>query len=134
MWRNFSGDIRAVDESSLIVSEEALKKGIASLYEKRPKLVVYEGHEEPDDYDGFYIIFPLPALQQYLYDLPKTRREEKLSYARIELITQKKLPESAYKYSAHWDAEKRNVTAWMQAGWKLDTYNLKENWVKFVRE
>lgn len=134
MWRNFSGDIRTVDESSLIVSEEALKKGIAFLYEKGPGLVVYEGNQEPRDHDGFFIIFPLPALQQYLYDLPKTRREEKLSFGSIELIMQKKLPENAYKYSPYWDAEKGNKTAWMQAGWKLDTYNLRECWVKFVRE
>jgi hypothetical protein len=76
-------------------------------------------------------------LEHYLRDLPANQREVTLSFEQIERILNDKLPPSAYQYQAWW-ANQRTGThveayAWMNAGWKVETVNLSEKWVRLIR-
>ena len=76
-------------------------------------------------------------LKNYLRDLPASQREVTLSFEQTERIINDKLPPSAYGYQAWWDHEKEgnhvNARAWANAGWKVDTVNFSEKWVRLVR-
>ena len=76
-------------------------------------------------------------LKEYLVNLPENQNEITLSFEQIEKIIRDKLPPAAYRHRAWWSNEKHgvhvNAHAWMDAGWKVDTVNLRDNWVRFVR-
>ena len=75
-------------------------------------------------------------LENYLRDLPESQREVRLGFEEIERILNDKLPSSAYEQS-WWDKEKEgnhvNARSWTNAGWKVESLDFKEKWVKLVR-
>ena len=80
----------------------------------------------------------LTPLEQYLRDLPSTQEEVTLTLERIEQILNDSLPVSAYEDDAWWGNQKQGLQvesiAWMDAGWLVDTIDLKERWVRFLRQ
>lgn len=75
-------------------------------------------------------------LENFLRDLPSAEGEVRLSFERIETILKSKLPASANEMS-WWEHETEgnhvNARAWANAGWRVDTVNLRGKWVRFVR-
>lgn len=76
-------------------------------------------------------------LENFLRDLPETQKEATLLFSQIERIINDTLPPSAHEYQAWWANEKTphqpEKLAYMNAGWRVDTVNLQEKWVRFVR-
>jgi len=76
-------------------------------------------------------------LEQYLRELPANQREVTLGFEEIERILGAKLPSSAYEYRQWWENEKEgnhvNARAWANAGWKVESLDVNEKWVKLVR-
>jgi hypothetical protein len=76
-------------------------------------------------------------LETYLRELPESQREVTLRFEQIESILSVQLPESAYESRAWWDHEKEGnhvkTRAWANAGWKIESLDVNEKWVKFVR-
>jgi len=76
-------------------------------------------------------------LEQYLHSLPAGQQEATMSFEQMERILNDKLPPSAYQYEAWWlDRSKGShvqSSAWLDTGWQVDTLNLPEKWVRFVR-
>jgi hypothetical protein len=77
-------------------------------------------------------------LEKYLRDLPPSQEQVTLSFESIEQILQDQLPPSAHEQRAWWGNQKQGThvesIAWMDAGWMVDTVDLKEKWVLFVRQ
>jgi hypothetical protein len=77
-------------------------------------------------------------LEHYLRDLPANQREKTLSFEQIERIISGKLPPSAYQYQAWWSPERHphqpEKQAIANAGWKAETVNFSEKWVRLLRE
>lgn len=77
-------------------------------------------------------------LERYLRDLPGDHEEITISFEQIERILNVPLPPSAYQDHAWWGNQKQGTQveaiAWMDAGWMVDTVDLHEKWVKFVRQ
>ena len=77
-------------------------------------------------------------LERYLRDLPADKQEVIITLEQIERILNETLPQSAHEDFAWWGNQKQGTTVesipWMDAGWMVDTANLKEKWVKFVRQ
>ena len=76
-------------------------------------------------------------LENYLRDLPEDQGEITLGFAAIESILKDKLPASAYGYEAWWANAKEgnhvNLRAWANAGWKIESLDLKRKRVKLIR-
>jgi hypothetical protein len=76
-------------------------------------------------------------LESYLSGLPKSTHEVTLKFDQIEKILAFRLPASAYEDRRWWDHATEgnhvNKRAWTNAGWKIDSLDVKANWVKFVR-
>jgi hypothetical protein len=76
-------------------------------------------------------------LENYLRDLPENQTEVMLGFEQIERILNGKLPASAYEYRQWWDNKKEgnhvNTRSWSNAGWKVESLDFTEKWVKFVR-
>jgi hypothetical protein len=102
-------------------------------------------------------------LENYLRDLPESQREVTLRFEQIERILNFKLPPSAYESRAWWANEKEGapsafgtspkydryalhhhsnfyvvfggggVGVWSNAGWKVESLDFNEKWVKLVR-
>ena len=76
-------------------------------------------------------------LENYLRDLPESQREVTLRFEQIQRILKDKLPSSAYEYRQWWEKEKEgnhvNARAWSNAGWKVESLDFNEKWVKLVR-
>ena len=77
-------------------------------------------------------------LEQHLKALPSETRDVTMTFEQIERILNDKLPLSAYKYQAWWANEKNphqpEKQAIANAGWKVDTINLREKWMRFRRK
>jgi hypothetical protein len=77
-------------------------------------------------------------LEHYLRDLPASQREVTMSFYQIERILNDRLPSSAHQYQAWWANQKKGThveaQAWLDAGWKVDTVNFNQKWVRFRRE
>jgi len=77
-------------------------------------------------------------LEKYLRDLPTSQEELTLTFERIEQILNESLPPSAYQPGPWWGNQKQGtyveVNAWMDAGWMVETVDLREKWVRFVRQ
>ena len=60
-----------------------------------------------------------------------------MGFAEIESILNDKLPASAYGYEAWWantrEGNHVNARSWSTAGWKIESLDLKEKWVKLLR-
>lgn len=76
-------------------------------------------------------------LEHYLRDLPETQHDLRLTFAQIEKILKSKLPYSAYESLTWWEhateGNHRNTRAWTNAGWKIESVDLKRKWVRLVR-
>ena len=76
-------------------------------------------------------------LENYLRNLPERQREVTLGFEQIEGILNAKLPFSAYESRAWWDHEKEgnhiDRRSWSNAGWKVESLDVNEKWVKLVR-
>jgi len=76
-------------------------------------------------------------LEKYLSDLPKSTRETILTFEQIEIILAGKLPSSAYEDRRWWEHETEgnhiNKRAWANAGWKVESLDVNEKWVKLIR-
>jgi hypothetical protein len=76
-------------------------------------------------------------LEIYLRNLPESQSEVKLRFEEIEGILDGKLPPSAYESQKWWEHETEgnhvNKRSWSNAGWKVESLDVNENWVKFVR-
>lgn len=77
------------------------------------------------------------SLEQYLRDLPANQREVRLGFEQIEQILKDKLPSSAYEDRRWWDHEKEanhvSERSWSTAGWKIESLDVNQKWVKFAR-
>lgn len=76
-------------------------------------------------------------LENYLRDLPKSRRAVTLRFEQIERILNSKLPSSAYEDQRWWDHETEgdhvSIRSWSNAGWKVESLDVNMKWVKLVR-
>jgi len=76
-------------------------------------------------------------LQQYLANLATNKRDVTLSFLQVDKIINAKLPPSASNHRAWWSNEQHgqhsNAHAWVNAGWKVDTVDQRQKWVRFVR-
>ncbi len=76
-------------------------------------------------------------LEEYLRNLPASRKKVTLSFAQIEGILNSKLPSSAYEDERWWrhETEGNHVSprAWANAGWRIETVNNREKWVTLTR-
>ena len=79
-----------------------------------------------------------PLLEQYLRKLPLREEEVTLTFERIEEILKDRLPRSAREDSPWWGNQKQGLqiesNPWMDAGWMVEMVNLREKWVRFVRQ
>jgi len=77
-------------------------------------------------------------LEKYLRDLPVSQEDVTLTFERIEQILNEHLPPLAYEPGPWWGNQQQGThvesNAWMDAGWMVDTVDLKEKWVRFVRQ
>jgi hypothetical protein len=77
-------------------------------------------------------------LKQYLRDLLPGEEEVTLTFERIEQILKDRLPPSAHKHRPWWGNQKQGThveaIAWMDAGWLVETVDLEQKWVRFVRQ
>ena len=60
-----------------------------------------------------------------------------LTFQQIEKILDAELPPSAHNHQAWWanerDGRHVHAKAWMEAGWKVETVNQQDQWVRFCR-
>ena len=77
-------------------------------------------------------------LEKYLRRLPISQQLVTLSFESIEQELNAVLPQPARDDPNWWGNQKQGTTvesiAWMDAGWMVDTVNLREKWVRFVRQ
>jgi hypothetical protein len=77
-------------------------------------------------------------LEKYLRDLPLSQDEVTLTFERIEEILNDRLPPEAGEPGPWWANQKQGmyveVNAWMDAGWMVEIVDLREKWVRFVRQ
>lgn len=78
-------------------------------------------------------------LTHYLAKIPAFIMEKTVTFAELEIILGFALPKSAYLYSAWWANEfsvknHPQSNAWSAAGWKVETINQTEKWVRFARD
>jgi hypothetical protein len=77
-------------------------------------------------------------LERYLRDLPIDKQEVSIAFEQIERILGEPLPPPALDDSLWWGNQKKGTSVetipWMDAGWMVDTVDLSEKRVKFVRQ
>ena len=77
-------------------------------------------------------------LEKHLRDLPVSQEEVTLTFERLEQILNEPLPAAAREGGSWWDNQRQGLrvetNAWMDAGWMVDTVDLREQWVRFVRQ
>jgi hypothetical protein len=75
-------------------------------------------------------------LENYLRGLAN-KQGITLKFEQIEKILNKELPPSAYKYPAWWanerDPHPPQKRAILNAGWKVEMFNLREKWIRLIR-
>ncbi len=78
------------------------------------------------------------SLEKYFRDLPRNQEDVLLTFEVIEKILDEPLPPAAREDYPWWDNQKQGMqvetNAWMDAGWMVDTVDLREKWVRFVRQ
>ncbi len=77
-------------------------------------------------------------LYDYLSNLPDDINEKTMTFDQLESILGFTLRNSAYDHRPWWanpSSPKQHsyAQAWLAAGWKVDTVNQRENWVRFRR-
>ena len=77
-------------------------------------------------------------LEKYLRELPLSQEEVTLTFERIEQILNERLPRQAHENGLWWGNQRQGmyveVSAWMDAGWMVEIVDLREKWVRFVRQ
>lgn len=77
-------------------------------------------------------------IERYLRSLPTSQEEVTVTFEFIEQILSDQLPVQARTERDWWSNQKRGTivesVAWMDAGWLVETVNLKEKRVSFVRQ
>ncbi len=77
-------------------------------------------------------------LEKYLRALPASQDQVTLSFESIDQFLNDPLPPSAHEHRSWWSNQKQGThveaLAWMDAGWMVDTVDLREKWVRFVRQ
>ena len=77
-------------------------------------------------------------LEKYLRGLPASQEQVTLSFESIEQILEDQLPLEASEDSEWWGNQKQGMQVesipWMDAGWMVDTVDLKNKRVRFVRQ
>jgi hypothetical protein len=78
------------------------------------------------------------SLEQYLRHLPVCEEEVTISFERIDEFLFQPLPHSARDEYSWWENQRQGIqvetNAWMDAGWMVDSVDLREEWVRFVRQ
>jgi hypothetical protein len=78
------------------------------------------------------------SLEQYLRHLPISEEEVTLTFERIDELLIEPLPTSAREDYLWWENQRRGMqvetVAWMDAGWMVEVVDLREKWVRFVRQ
>jgi len=77
-------------------------------------------------------------LRDMLLQIPPNVSEKTLTFGEIESILGFKLPESAYNHRPWWaNPSSANdhpyAQAWLAAGWKVETVNQSQKWVRLLR-
>jgi hypothetical protein len=77
-------------------------------------------------------------LQNYLSGLPANQNDITLTFEQIERILNDPLPASAYQHQAWWaneqDGNHVEAHAWLNAGWRVDSFDQTKKWVRFIRQ
>jgi hypothetical protein len=77
-------------------------------------------------------------LREHLESRPEAETETSLSFARVEGIIGDTLPASSRKYREWWANESRGshvqAKAWLEAGWMVESVNLRGQTVTFARQ
>jgi len=77
-------------------------------------------------------------LEKYLRGLPVSQDKITLSFESIEQVLNDQLPDAASQDREWWGNQKQGTyveaLAWMDAGWMVDTVDLRAKWVRFVRQ
>ena len=98
-------------------------------------IMTWEGPDTLNDIKIADIYYPL---EKHLRALPVTQEEVILTFERIEKILKEQLPSSAYEERAWWRNQTQGLQvetiSWMDAGWLVETVDLKDKWVCFVRQ
>ena len=78
------------------------------------------------------------SLERYLRGLPSSQEVVTLSFEFIEEMMKDQLPEPAHQDREWWGNQKQGTTVeaspWMDAGWLVDTADLRARSVRFVRQ
>jgi hypothetical protein len=77
-------------------------------------------------------------LCEHLESIEAHIRECTLTFERLEQILGSPLPPSAYRHKPWWANESgasqhTQTRGWLDAGWAVDSFDLREEWVRFVR-
>jgi len=77
-------------------------------------------------------------LYDYLMRLDPQTVECTLTFQQVETIIDAKLPPSAHRHREWWSNERAptshvQATAWLSAGWEVDTIDQQRGWVRFRR-
>lgn len=77
-------------------------------------------------------------LEKHLRELSATEEQVMLTFERIEKILKAELPPEAYEEGEWWSNQKPGLRVqtipWMDAGWLVESVDLDEQWVRFVRQ
>jgi len=94
--------------------------------------------ESPDTLKDIEMAADYYPLEKHLRNLPVTQEEVTLTFERIEQILKEQLPSSAYEERAWWRNQAQGLQveriSWMDAGWLVETVDLEQKWVCFVRQ
>jgi hypothetical protein len=77
-------------------------------------------------------------LRRFLERLEPHTHEIMLSFQQIESMIGAPLPPSAHEHQAWWanptpPHRHTHARAWLESGWKVDAFDQKARWVRFVR-
>ena len=76
-------------------------------------------------------------LENYLRNLPASQSAVTLRFKQIEEILGNQLPASAYEDQRWWEHATEgnhvNGRAWANAGWKIESLDVDQKWVKLIR-
>ena len=77
-------------------------------------------------------------LENYLLGLPTSQDIVTLTFEFIEQVMNDQLPQAAHQEPEWWSNQKQGTSVeaspWMDVGWLVDIVDLRENWVRFVRQ
>lgn len=78
------------------------------------------------------------SLEQYLRHLPSSEEEVTLTFERIDEFLKDPLPTSAREDYSWWENQRQGMqvesNSRMDAGWLVEVVDLREKWVRFVRQ